>query len=295
MPETTEPEPMLPLEPPPSKPVPRRSAAGKTWRQRVKAVFTEPVKLPGWAAVLFVAVQVIPDWKSRFDFWLEIAESTGGYFAVAASVIASPYFTPSLLAAGLAWIIFAGESPRGVQRHHWLRYAGWSILIVCVTVVLLTAGYGGFTFYVKQLVSEDDHELQRKYAVRPVFWHLTDIEKTALGIALDQIPEDQRFDIQVKCLPDAGSRTYVEDLGKVFLDKKWKIQANCFFSDIRPDLVGLLIGISPSLQNKKLEELPKNIATLAKILDDAHISAQWAFDKPGTDENVFSLIVGNPP
>jgi hypothetical protein len=81
----------------PAPPPPR-----KTWRQRIKAVFTEPVKLPGWAAVLLVIVEVVPDWKSRFEFWLQMAKGMGGGIAMAATVIASPYFTPTLLAAGLS-------------------------------------------------------------------------------------------------------------------------------------------------------------------------------------------------
>ena len=147
----------------------------RTWGQRVKAVFTEPVKLPGWAAVLFVAVQSIPDWKSRFDFWVDVAKQTGGY------------------------------------------------------------------------------------------------------------------------LPDASSRTYVEELAKVFLDSKWKITANCFFSDVRPDLTGFYVGISPALKGKNLDDFPQNIRTIVKVINDAKINAQWAFDKGETKEDVFSIVVGNAP
>src|ERR1700724_4323966 len=103
----------------PSAPLP-----SKTWRQRINSVFTEPVKLPGWAVVILVIVEGVPDWKHRLEFWLDVAKGTGGGIAMAATVIASPYFTPALLAAGLLWIDFAGEAPKGVQRHHWLRYVG---------------------------------------------------------------------------------------------------------------------------------------------------------------------------
>jgi hypothetical protein len=166
----SEEEPALPMDLPVK--TPRRP-----WRQRVKAIFTEPIKLPGWVVIAITAIQVIPDWKSRFDFWLDVAKQTGGYLAVAATVISSPYFMPSFFTAGLAWVVFAGESPIGVQRHHWLRYLAWSVVSICLTILVLTVGYGAYTLQIKQEVSQEDAELQRKYAVRPVFWHLTILKK----------------------------------------------------------------------------------------------------------------------
>lgn len=282
-------EPTLPMELPEA--LPKRS-----WPQRIKAVFTEPIKLPGWAAVLFVAIQVIPDWKSRFDFWLDVAKGTGGYVAIAAAAIASPYFTPSLLIAGLTWIVFAGEAPRGVQRHHWLRYVGWSIISICLTIVIVTVGYGALMFYVQSQVSDRDIALQKQYVSHPTFWHLTDFQRTAFGHALDEIPEAQRFPIQIECLPDAGSQTFTEDIGKVFTDHKWKVSGNCLFSNVRPDLVGLYIGLAEAQKNKKLEELPKNVQVLAHLLADGQISASFALDNgKRLKSDDFVLVVGNPP
>jgi hypothetical protein len=287
-------EPTLPLDLPTAK-------GRRTWWQRIKAVFTEPVKLPGWAAVLLVIIQVVPDWKSRLDFWLDVAKGTGGYLATAANVIASPYFTPSMLTAGLAWLAFAGESPTGVQRHHWLRYVGWSIFLICLTVMAVTIGYGALTIYVKQQVSIADTNLQKQYAARPIYWHLTDAQRTELGIAIDQIPEDHRFKIDIQCLPDAGSRTYVEDLGKVFVEHEWKnINGNCLFSNVRPDLTGLYIGLSNALWEKMLGKSyldwpDKNLITLAQLLQTANIEFQWSHFDDGTKEDHFYLVVGNAP
>jgi hypothetical protein len=147
-------EPSLPMELPIK--TPRRS-----WPQRVKAMFTEPVKLPGWVLAIYAIYELVPDQKSRIDFWLAFAKSAGGDLAVAANVMASPYFSPGLLATGLAWVIFVGESPFGVQRHHWLRYVGWSIVSLCTTAIVITIGYGVLTYYVQQQVSQRDAVLQR--------------------------------------------------------------------------------------------------------------------------------------
>jgi hypothetical protein len=265
----------------------------RSFGQRVKAMFTQPVKLPGWLLVVITLVQVVPDWKSRFDFWLDVAKSTGGYLAVAATVIASPYFTPSLLAVGLGWIVFAGEAPVGVQRHHWLKHVGWAVSSFCVAVIVVTIGYGAIEFYIQKEVSTRDTEIQQQAAVRPVFWHLTDAQKTALGAELDKIPEDQRFQIPMKCLPDAGSRTFVEEIGQIFIDHKWKVSANCFFTNVRPDLTGLWISVPKSLSGKKIEDTPKNIQTLAKILNGANIAWRFAIDQ--ISDNEFYLVIGNAP
>jgi hypothetical protein len=60
-------------------------------------------------------------------------------------------------------------------------------------------------------------------------------------------------------------------------------------------LVGLYVGISPALKDKKVGEMPKNIGTLFETLGAAQISAQLAFDKVGTKEEDFYLVVGNAP
>jgi hypothetical protein len=288
-------EPTLPLR------LPTQYGPRRTWRQRIRAAFTEPVKLPGWAAIIVVVVQVVPDWKSRIDFWLSVAKSAGGYLAVAAAVVASPYFTPSLLAGGLAWVLFAGEAPRGVQRHHWLRYVGWSVFLVCVTLIVITAGYGALTFYVKEQVSQRDIDLQKKYASGPIFWHLTDAEKLAFKNELSKVPEKERFQVQIICLPDAGSRAFVEDIAQVFNDAGWpKVGANCLFNKLKPDVLGLYVAATPTFIEKltaikNMDDWPHDIRTLVKVLTDAKIPAQWANYDDDTKQDHFFLLVGNAP
>jgi hypothetical protein len=294
-------EPTLPLDLPAApKPLKAPKRPRPSWRQRAKAVFTHPIKLPGWAVILYVAIQAIPDWKSRLEFWLGVAKSTGGYLAIAATVIASPYFTPSLLAAGLAWVVFAGEAPRGVQRHHWLRYIGWSVVSICLTIIFLTAGYGALTFYIKQEVAKQDIDLQKKYAVGPVYWHLTDAQKIAFKNALSEVPETERFQVEVLCLIDAGARTFVEDLANVFQEAKWKqINANCLFNAVRPDLVGLTLAVSPSLlekvQGKNIEEWPHDLRILAQAMMKGGLIFVTATYDDKTNQDRFWMAVGNAP
>jgi hypothetical protein len=280
-------EPELPLEPTPA-------INWRALRKRVYLLVTLP-KLPAWAVVIILVVKEIPDWKSRYDFWLAAAKSLGGAPGMIASLVASGYFTPIAATMAAGYIIFVGEPKKGVQRHPWWPYIGWSVFGALVTVVVVTGIVGYVEIYIKEEVSRRDNTIQKQSAVRPVFWHLTDFEKTSLGFALDQIPEEKRFNIQVRCLPDAGSRTYVEDFAQVVVDHKWKITANCLFSNVRPDLTGLYIGVAKKYAGTNIQELPEHVRLIAKILEDAKIQGQWALDNDDSLGEEPTLVIGNAP
>jgi hypothetical protein len=283
----SESEPELPLEPTPAINWP-------AVRKRAYVLVTKP-KLPAWAVIALLVLQQIPDWKSRYDFWLAAAKSLGGAPAMIASVVGSVYFDPIVGILAAAYIVLIGEPKKRTQRHHWWPYIGWSIFGVLLTVLVVTEIVGYVEIYIKREVSGRDQAIQKQSAVRPVFWHLTDFEKMTLGYALDQVPEKERFPIQVRCLPDAGSRTYVEDLAKVFIDHQWKFTANCFFSNVRPDLVGLYLVVAKKFSGKNIQELPDHPRLLAKILNDAKIAGQWSTDVDDTLGDEPVLVIGNAP
>jgi hypothetical protein len=264
---------------------------------RLRALFVTP-RLPAWPVLIWEVLQWIPDWKSRADFWVSIAKDTGGFWGGVASVITLPYFNLGMTAAALLWLGLVGEPKKGVQRHPFLPYLGWGVFGIILAAIGSSIITGYFELRLKEGVNERDKELQKQYGVLPVFWHLTDFEKTNLGWALEQIPESDRFSINIQCLPDAGSRTFVEEISKVIIDHNWpKPSVNCMFSPVRPDLTGLYIGISPLLKGKQFDEAPKNLKTLVKVLNDAHISAQLAFSNPDSKEkeDEFWSVVGNAP
>jgi hypothetical protein len=261
-------------------------------RERIRSILFGRIKLPGWAAILFAIITGIPDWKSRLDFWLGAVVAAGGYLGMVAAAIASPYFSPGLALAGLAYLLFVGEPKKGVQRHPWWPYVGWSIVSICFAATALTAIIGGVQISIKQQVGQQIQEFQKQAFEAPMFWHLTEWEKYSLGYALDKIKDVDRFKINIRCLPDANPRTFVEDIAKVFLDHKWNVEANCFFSNVRPDLVGLFIGVSKET-NGKIDQAPANARTLARLLDEAGISYGVALGENKKDE--FSLVVGNAP
>jgi hypothetical protein len=283
----SESEPELPLEP-----IPAINWAAI--RKRAYLLVTKP-KLPAWAVIALLVLQQIPDWKSRYDFWLAAAKSLGGVPAMIASTIGSPYFGVIAGTIAAAYIVLVGEPKTKTQRHHWWPYIGWSIFGILLTVTVITGIIGYVEIDIKQEVSGRDEAIQKQAAVRPVFWHLTDFEKTSLVYALDQVPENERFPIQVRCLPDAGSRTYVEDLAKVFIDHKWTVTANCLFNNVRPDAVGMYVVVAKKFGGKKIQDLPAHTRLLAKILDEAKIAGQWSIDGDDSLGDEPVIVVGNAP
>jgi hypothetical protein len=283
-----------PLTPPSaaSQPTERGSWRGQRF-DRVKRLFTAP-KLPAWAVILLLIIEYIPDWKSRYDFWLGVAKSLGGETGVAAALVASPFFNLALLTSAILWMIFVGEPKKGIQRHSSLTAIGWGMFGLSLTIIVLTVGAGAIEAYVQEEVSARDIRIQTQDITQPVFWHLTDYQRTALGIELDKIPKDQHFSIVIECLPDASSRTFTDDIAQPFLDRKWTVTGNCLFNNVRPDLVGLFIGISKF--DLPPNPLPDNAKRLAKILTDAKINFQFARTGDNSlKKGDFILAVGNAP
>lgn len=81
----------------------------RTLRQRVVGLRSR-IKWPGWSFIILGILTWIPDWKSRLDFWVDIAHSSGtGLIAMGATIIASRFFSPALIAIGLGYLALVGE------------------------------------------------------------------------------------------------------------------------------------------------------------------------------------------
>lgn len=278
-------EPELPGIPPPP--------AAPWYRRIIRRVFG-PWKLPGWGTlILFVIIQV-PDWKGRLDFWLDAAREASIYTFAGAAVISSPYFSVGLALAGVAWLVFVGEPEKGVQRHRWLPYLGWGFVSLCLTAIVVTGGWGAVQIYIAKEVSRRDQSLQQRYATRPTFWHLTDYNRATLTASLKQVPKDQKFVLQIICLPDASSRTFVDDIGSIFVGNGWEVKANCLFNNLRADFLGIGVGFSPTSEHTAAKDLPGNALLLRDILSRAKIPFVLATN-PGLKGNDVALIVGNGP
>jgi hypothetical protein len=82
------------------------------------------------------------------DFAFNALRSMGGEFGVITAVVTSPFFAIGLVLYGVLHLIFVGE-PSRVLRHQVWTYIGWSIFSVCLTAIIVTAGWGALQAYIQ--------------------------------------------------------------------------------------------------------------------------------------------------
>jgi len=277
----------MPEDLPPVEPGERLSL-----RDRLKGLRSR-VKWPGWSFIILGIITWVPDWKSRLDFWIDIAHSSGsGMIAMGAAIISSPYFSPALVAIGLLYLGLVGEPERGIQRHPRWSYIGWVAFGFCATAIFVTTIVGYVQLSIQRQVGFQIDILQKQLLGKPVFWHLSEYNKTLLGMELDKIPEKDRFPLPFKCVEaSAGSQTYLSDIIGVFVAHNWKFNGNCLFANVRPDLLGVYISVSKDINAEA--DLPKNAKTLVSILNSAQIKFKWAKDPMPKEQ--FFLVVGYGP
>jgi hypothetical protein len=111
-------EPELPGIPPPPQ---------AAWYERLRSRLFGHWKWPGWLAFFYLVITEIPDWGHRVEFWFDTVKAMGGALGVIAIIVASSYFRWTLFIGSVGYLIFVGEPNRGVQRHYWWPYVGWSV------------------------------------------------------------------------------------------------------------------------------------------------------------------------
>lgn len=275
-------EPELPAIPPPPSP---------PWWKRPHRLITKP-KLPGWAFLLLVLVQQIPDWKGRIDFWLDAAKDAGGYAGGAAAVIGSPYFSLGLAGIGVLWLAFVGEPQRGVQRHPALPYLGWGLAGLCFTAIVLTMGWGATQAYIQAAVVRGIQTQQVEDR------RLSNSQAEALLRVLKPIAGSYPNNIQVEAVsasPDAAG--YAQQFMMVFhiagltvngtapTDNK---PASLFPSTAQvssSQMRGLFIGVQAGIN---IAAIPERALKFQTALKEAGFVAQIiGFNGIGADDFVF--------
>jgi hypothetical protein len=128
---------------PPRRPFPRQSLA-----ERLLA-FTR-IKLPAWLVLLLLIFHQIPGWKDDIDFWIDVAKHSGGFFAVIAAAISSPFFTPILAVAAVIYLVVVGQPKSFVQRHPAWAVLGWSVFVVCASAIAVTAISGFYELKLRE-------------------------------------------------------------------------------------------------------------------------------------------------
>ena len=183
--------------PPPPPPPPRPPLWEKvSW-------YASTAKLPGWALVALAVLNLIPDYKSRFEFWITLRPEAGWLAGILGSILGSAALTGALAVMGLLYILFVGKPEKYEVRFPILPVVGW--------VLTVTAGL----------------------ALGSAFLFLS-TDKYAYGLAVDDLPMNvdvmnpsDALEIRVafrNAVPQAPLQFYMRSyrltVGNVTLDQK---------------------------------------------------------------------------
>jgi hypothetical protein len=266
---------------------------------RARALLTGR-KLPGWAIVLLAIVTWVPDWASRIKFWLEVVQSMGDWFGIIATIINSPYFSPGLFIIGLAYLAFVGEAPRGIQRHSWWPYVGWSVFGICLTAIIVTAGYGAIELYVRSEIAERQAKLlgdgsdpsAPRQAPDPKFDYNRRLSPDQYRALVEVGPRlksfiDSENQLYIAVTPgdiEAGSyrRQFMSALTRAGVRSR-----DMAASPEGPQDIGVMIVV------RDITQPPPMAEELRRILEIIGVSARYV-EKPRAEKN-FYLYIGPKP
>ena len=111
-------------------------------RERIANALLGQFQVPGWLLIILAIIIGVPDWNSRYEFWLGVVQGMGGRMSLVAAVLLWPFFPAALGLLGAA-LLFAGWNQKYVaQRHPAVPIVGWVCFALSVITVTLTAAYG---------------------------------------------------------------------------------------------------------------------------------------------------------
>lgn len=132
--ESQEPEPVSPKpeeDAPPERRVADAPERPKTFFAEFATIFST-YKWPGWGAILLAAFLYIPDWQGRAVFWIDTLRAVGGTAEKLAGFL--PYAPSILVIFGGTYVIISTLQEELGRARQWLPLAGWTVLLVFVTV-----------------------------------------------------------------------------------------------------------------------------------------------------------------
>jgi hypothetical protein len=108
-----------------------------------------PIKLPGWVLLLLAVIIAVPDLKSRYDFWLQVALSSGGWWATVATVLLWPYFSATLAIVGVLYLVMVSRPSSASSSTLW-----WISAALCFIAIVATVGYGATEIYIRTEIAK---------------------------------------------------------------------------------------------------------------------------------------------
>lgn len=101
----------------------------------------KPIKVPGGVLLAIGVYRFVPDISEETEWWWDRAREATGAIRWVAAMIASPYFSLSLIVGGLLWLIFVDE-PKTPMRSSVVAIAGWVSVAVIMVAIIVATTYG---------------------------------------------------------------------------------------------------------------------------------------------------------
>jgi hypothetical protein len=194
-----------------------------------------PRKWPGYALSLLglwkMAIHYgwdILDIGGRLDVFWRIAESLGATTALVTTIILWPWTGIILIAAGVLYVIFVGEPPAGVQRHHGWQYVGWAIVAFVFVSMAIPAIYGAIELHIRTEIAKgiagaprdaSPAENNPAHPQRPLTQQSRDLQPDQTRILIEELPKLRPFmkEIYIAYAPfDGETQAIAAQYDKIF-------------------------------------------------------------------------------
>jgi hypothetical protein len=161
---------------------------------KLRSLFTLQ-KIPGHALWLLGLGWRFLDIGGRLDVLQRVVEGMGGTPAMIASVVSSIWTSITLIALGIAYIVFIGEPQKGVQRHHAWPYVGWAIFAVSLVCMVGVAGYGAAELFIRKEIAKGIAGVPRESSPgnpilqKPINTKAISIQPNQIRILMKELPK----------------------------------------------------------------------------------------------------------
>lgn len=266
--------------PPTSTPKPNRLA-------QIASLLLGTVQLPGWAMLVLAIIIGVPDWKSRYEFWLATAAGTGSKIAVLAPILAHPYLPGILAVAGVIYLVIVGAPGKSAIRHKWLPVVGWIAFTVCFSAIIATAGFGWIELYIRSEIAKgvagmprgapDENTPQRQQ--RPLTAISRNIQPDQARILKQEIPKLRQYftEIGIVSMPNDIESYQLSIEYQIIFNRSGILTHRDLTYPKGPDDEGIIISYSnddnAKLNAQKLKEAFEIANIRARITEESYTAS----------------------
>jgi hypothetical protein len=257
------------------------------------------VPLPGWGFLILAIIMGVPDWKSRYDFWLGVAESSAPWFGPIIPVLRYPYFPAVLAIVGIIYLILVGYPGPSIIRHSVVPLVAWILFAISATAVVGTAVAGYFEFRVREeadkLVlsiprSSSPRENNPLQPQRPLNYENRDLQPNQIRILLNEFPnlKASMQQLNIAIAPNDPQASSLFRQLQPIIYRSGIRPADASFPPRGPDDQGQLILVHDK------NNVPNTARKLMEVLTIADIPTQYSTAESVRDPEFIFFIAPTP-